>query len=855
MDRNQRIRKQRVNLLKDWWIWKLALQDALHHRNRLLLFISSLVTGIATLIAISSFNYNLRQDIDNQAKALLGADLVLYTDDGFAGPDIQVLDSIEDEIASDARFNSMVLFQHSGQSRLAQIVAIEGNYPFYGDLMTEPASAEALFRSEAVALLDENLALEYSVSTGDRLRIGELSIVVVGVVTKIPGNVNVSATFAPSVYIPYQQLEATGLVQKGSRISYRKYFRCQEGNTAEDLLARLRPLINKQGYGYETVAYRKESLGNSLENLYRFLNLLGFIALVLGSVGVASSVHIYAKEKRETVAILRCIGSSGGATFYIFFLQIFILGTLGSFIGAMLGNAVQKIIPMALEEFLPIKLTDQIAWPSVLGGLVLGMGITVLFAVWPLLQLRSVTPMAALNSNIQPIRKNWLGSWLVWLLILGFNWGFAIYQLNDPELGSYFFLGFLAVAFALLLIGESAMFVLRTIFRNRFGFVMRQSMGNLFRPNNQTLALVVVIGLGTFLISTISMVHEGVLQQVEDIGLKTRSNLIVFDVQQDQREEVTDLIEDFEIEINELIPVVTVRLNKLKGKTLNEVRTDTAFSIPNWLLYMEHLVTYRDTLDETEELLAGTVQSAVMSKKDTIFISVTELMARQLNLDLMDEVVFNLHGVALVTYVGSIRKVEWQQIQTNFAFVFPLGVLEKAPQFSAALLFSSSKEKTAGLKQLLIQHHPNVSTIDLGLVKKTVDDLIGRIAFAIRFMAFFSIITGLMVLSGSIANSKFARIKENTLLRTLGAIKKQLVQISLLEYGYLGFLSAISGVFLSVLATNSLTHYFLAITLKPEPYSLGVVVFFITALTVMISWLNLKGIINRPPLEVLRKET
>jgi putative ABC transport system permease protein len=269
---------------------------------------------------------------------------------------------------------------------------------------------------------------------------------------------------------------------------------------------------------------------------------------------------------------------------------------------------------------------------------------------------------------------------------------------------------------------------------------------------------------------------------------------------------------------------------------------------------MEHLCTYRDSLIESEEIVEGAFQAQADPKKDSVLVSITETIAEQLQLHVGDEVVFNLHGIAVPAYIGSVRKVDWQRIQTNFAFVFPIGVLEKAPQFYATLLHSPSKETTAKLKQELILRYSNVSTVDLTLVLKTIDDLIDRIAFAIHFMAFFSILTGLMVLAGSVVNSRFAKIRENTLLRTLGAARWQISLVGILEYAYIGFLAAATGVGLSLFAIEWLTQYFLEISFDHDWGNLAGVVGVITGLTVLVSWLNLRTLLNRPPLEVLREE-
>jgi putative ABC transport system permease protein len=229
-------------------------------------------------------------------------------------------------------------------------------------------------------------------------------------------------------------------------------------------------------------------------------------------------------------------------------------------------------------------------------------------------------------------------------------------------------------------------------------------------------------------------------------------------------------------------------------------------------------------------------------------------MAERLGVDLKDAITFDVQGVSIKTYIGSIRDVDWQRIQTNFIFVFPLGVLEEAPQFHVMMAKIRDKEKSTGFQRQLIARFPNVSVIDLTLILKTVDDFMGKVAMVIQFMALFSISTGMVVLAGAVINSKYLRLKENVLLRTLGALRRQIVKMTLIEYAYLGLFAGLTGVILSLLAGWGLTIFFFDVVFFPDLLGLSQIWIGITMLTMLVGWVNTRGIFDRSPLEVLRKE-
>ena len=229
-------------------------------------------------------------------------------------------------------------------------------------------------------------------------------------------------------------------------------------------------------------------------------------------------------------------------------------------------------------------------------------------------------------------------------------------------------------------------------------------------------------------------------------------------------------------------------------------------------------------------------------------------MSETLKLKVGDEIVFDVQGVPFTTYIGSIRDVDWQRIQTNFIFVFPNGVIDKAPQFYVLMTRTPDKVKASIFQQELVKFFPNVSAIDLGLILKTIDEFMGKVAYVIRFMALFSVITGLIVLIGAISNSRFARLKENVLLRTLGAVRKQIVQLTLIEYTYLGVISGITGSLLSILSAWALAKFFFKIEFSPDLLGVVTISSGVALITIAIGWFNTRSVYGDTPIDILRKE-
>lgn len=831
----------------------MAWRDSRRSRGRLLLFISSIVIGIAALVAIQSFGENLQSDIDREAQTLLGADLALEMNQPPSDSLLAWMDSIGQEHARTVGFVSMAYFPSANSTRLANIQALEGNFPFYGELGTEPAAAAQDFRNGAEALVDLSMMQQYQLAVGDSVKIGQVSFRIAGSLLSAPGRTGLNAAIAPIIYIPMPMLEATQLVQKGSRVEYTYFFRTGQETDLEKLLESREKMLQAERVDEETVEDRKRSIGNTLGNFTTFLNLVAFVALLLGCIGVASAVHIYIKEKVPTVAILRCLGASGRQAFLIYLIQVAIMGFFGTLLGIAAGSLLQLVIPAVMADFLPVEnISTDISLKAIVQGLLTGLGIAILFTLLPLLRIRQTAPLRTLRAvgdektPRDPLR------WAIYGLIAICVGLFTYWQTESWQDTLVFPLG-LGLALGLLaLVSRGFIWALQRFFPRQWSFVWRQSLANLFRPNNQTLILLVSIGLGTALLATLFFTRDLLLDQVRLTAQGDRPNMILFDIQTPQKEAVAKLVTDHKLPLIQQVPIVTMRLETVNGITKAENEQDTTSKIRNWVFNREYRVTYRDTLIDSEKITEGTWHGEKPDDGE-IYVSIASNIAEDMQADIGTRLTFDVQGRPIETVVSSIREVDFRRVQTNFFVVFPTGVLENAPQFHVVVTRTADTDQSIAFQTALVQNFPNVSVVDLSQILKTVDEILGKVAFVVRFMALFSILTGLLVLISSVLLSKYQRIRESVLLRTIGAKRRQILWINGLEYFILGSLATITGLLLALIASWALAYFQLDIPFRPNLlpalYSYGI----ITGLTVLIGLFNSREIVNEPPLEVLRR--
>jgi putative ABC transport system permease protein len=841
------------------WLFLMAWRDSRRNRGRLFLFISSVILGIAALVSTLSFGHNLRTDVDDQAKEMVGADLVVRSNKPLTPQQRELPDSLPNRQSVECTFGSMVYFVRSGASRLVQVRALGEGYPFYGTFETTPVSAAEEFRKWRRALVDKTLMLQYGAQVGDSIRIGDMSFVIAGSLDAAPGRNEISMTVAPPVYIPYRYLQATNLLQRGSRAEYQYYYEYPHADVPKFVDA-ISGRLEKEGLHYETVEMRKERVGRISGDLTQFLTLISFIALLLGCVGVASAVNIFVREKIDSIAVLRCLGLKARHAFLIYLIQVAGIGLIGSLAGSALGVGIQQLLPLVLKDILPVQSTFHLSWPAILEGIAVGMAVSILFALPPLLSIRKISPLYTLRMSVEPPPLSWDPlKLLVYAAIPVFITWFAYLRMQNWR-KAIIFTGSLLVTF-LLLVGVARLLILMTrlLFPAKWNYVWRQGLANLHRPQNQTLILIVTIGLGTAFIGTLYFVQQMLMDRVSQIAVGNRGNMVLFDMQTAQVKDVMDMARQNQVEVVQEIPVVTVRVTSMRGITgataedSGPGRRVDSMAVPRYVFERELRVTYRDSLVPGEKIVAGELGKPVKSSGEVARISLVQGDAQRFHLKVGDSIVFDVQGVPVTTVVGSLRESA-RNLLANLPVIFPSGVLEQAPQFHVMFLEVPSAEVSASFQRAVVTRYTNISVVDLRLALSILQDVLGKIGFVIRFMAGFSILTGVIVLIASVLISKFQRIRESVLLRTLGARRRQVRAILLLEYFFLGTLAAATGLLLALGFSEALGKFIFDSALSIHWLPVAVIFVFVCGLVMVVGWYNSRGSLNRPPLEVLRSE-
>jgi putative ABC transport system permease protein len=632
------------------------------------------------------------------------------------------------------------------------------------------------------------------------------------------------------------------------------------GTDPDKFLKPLKTRLDQQQVRSRSVTQSEMATADAIENLSDFIGIVGLVALLLGGIGVASGVRAFVARKIDTVAVLRCLGASSGQVLSMYVAQAALMGLAGAAAGAALGVAVQFALPRVLTEILPIDVQVTLVPSAVLTGLAVGGWIALIFALRPLLALRNVSPLQTLrrDTDAEVLRMRWtdvprivVNVALVLSVVL-----IALSRARTPKQGLWMS-G--ATGFAILALAASAAFLswaARKGLRTGWPYVVRQGVANLYRPGNQTRAVILALGFGAFLVSTLYLVQNNILRRFTTVASESRGNVIFFDVQQDQAAGLDSIVRGSGHEVVQMAPVVTMRIAAINGKKVSDM-----LPVPRgergragWALRREFRSTFRDKPAASETIVSGKWFSAQSLKvaPDTGEISIEDGIAKELNVKLGDVITWNVQGVEIPTRITSLRKVVWTRFEPNFFVVFAPPLLEAAPK--QYLLLSQVKDPAAVtlVQRAVVNRFPNISSIDLTAIKRTVDRIVSRVSIAIRFMSLFSLAVAIPVLFSAVSATRRARIREGVLLKTLGATRGQIARILLAEYSLLGVLGGLTGMILSILGAWAVVRYIFKTPFAPALLPIAGIAVAIVGLTLMIGLLAGRDVFKETPIAALR---
>jgi len=834
------------------FVFRMAWRETRAAWRHFTYFFVCIALGVAALVGVGLFAVNLERAIQREARSLMAADVELRTTRLLTPAAEGVLMKLDGRGIARLQVSELVAMAAAPSgTQLVELKAVEPGYPFYGKLRAVPEDALATLFTDTRALAEETLLIRLDLKVGDTLKIGNAEFTIAGVLKKEPDRAAGAFSFGPRVLISRQGLEATRLVQPGSRVTYRHLLKLPEALSPKAVQGELAATFPDKTVRVSTYQDAQPMLRRFLRQLTMYLGLVGLIALMVGGIGVASSIRAFLREKLENIAVLKAIGAESGTILRVYVSQTFLLGVLGSLAGAALGAAFQFALPPLLKAWLPMELEFRLALLPFVRGVGMGLLTTVLFALWPLLEVRRVRPNLILRREVadeptgSPGRMAWAISGLLALALAGL----ALWQAGSWRAAGLF-IGALAAALALL--NTAAWLVVRLARRvpRWRPLAWRQGLANLYRPGSQAQTVLVSVGVGVMIILAIHLVEQNILWEIGENVPTDAPTFFFIDLQPDQRDAFERLLGERGHTDARLTPLVRSRLWALNEQQIR--RESYEDREHGWYFTREYVLTFLNDLPKGNAITRGDWWD-VGGSSGLPRVSVEEEAARRLGLDLGSTVEFDIQGAKVSGRIASIRKVDWGNMSTNFYFIFEPGALEGAPMTYVATTRVDPQEEVP-LQRAVVAAFPNVSAINIRAVLDSVAQVVDRISLVIRFMAALSILAGTVVLAGALSATRFRRIYEAMVFKAVGATRRVLASTFAVEYLVLGAAAGVIGAGLATGLAWGVVHWILDVKWLFQPRALVWGIGVTIAGTVLVGFLSTYRILGQKPLPVLRRE-
>jgi putative ABC transport system permease protein len=848
------------------FVIKLAWREMRASWRRLLFFFICIAIGVGSIVALRSLVQNVKAALGHEARSLLAADVQASSGSPWNAEIRATLEryyksplvEAHTEMIETATMLSSAE-NKSAPPKMVELKAVQPQFPFYGEIVLAGGAkySHGLVKGRG-ALVKQSLMTVLDLQIGDRVRIGDLDFTIRSVIESEPGGGMNAFSFGPRVIIDYDDAVAAGVNQWGSRARYRALFKTREGAMSALLEGLQRDLRKQPHVAVRSFRFSQDRMSESLTQVEDYLSLVGLIILVLGGIGVSSVTRVFVQQKMKTIAILKCLGGKNARVLGAYLAQILMLGLLGSLMGLLVAEAVTTLLPKLFAGAIPFNVEFGLTWQAALQGIGVGTLISLLFSLTPLLEIRRIKPILVLRSLTTPPRSRLALRNLDWMklasslfLVLGLV-ALASWQAGSLEVGAIF-LGALAAMTLALNVMAAALMKFAHGFRRLPSFSVRQGVNSLYRPGNQTRIILMAVGLGVFFVVSVRSLQLNLREEFAIDMNALRADMYLIEIQPDQRGGVEEIVAKYTGSKPQLVPTISARLAGISNSqaNLDNVKPNES----RGLMGREYIMTYRSHIEDFEKIMAGEFWDSPLSPDAEPEVSIEELLHKELGLNVGDTMTFNVQGRPVTARVANIRRVDWRNARTGFLVVFRPGPLDRAPaKYIAAIKGPADSGVRARLQRDLIDKYPNVSVVDVRDVIEVARGIVQNISLAVSFVGGFVFLSGLLILIGSIAMTKFHRLYESAILKTLGAKKKLIIATLLVEYGVLGLLAGALGSSAAIALTWAVSEHALKIDWHfiPSVNLLGVVV--AAALVMAVGALSSWDVMVKKPLGILRAE-
>jgi len=821
------------------------IREITRSSKQAIVFCLCVALSLTSLTVFSGFSESVSRILLTDAKKLHAADIIVHSHDKLSN---ELESAISDQIRQGKiertrywEFYSMVRRLDDQASVLSLLKVVEKGYPFYGEIVLKSGRPFHDVLTPGYTVVEQSLLDRLGLGIGDSLKVGYTTLIISDVVVSEPDRPANVFSFGPRVFVSSKDLNALGLIQTGSRITYVSLLKVADGRQIDAIASRLKQFASPDRERVDTYLTARTRVKRFLDNFIFFLRLVGIFILVVAGMGIQNTLTAFFNEKQRTIAIMKTMGATHRQVIRHFMPVVVVLTLLGTVLGISIGIILQLGLARLLSTFFPPDMPFTVAWIGIIESMALGIVVVALFTFAPFFRLKEMRPVVIFRKETAVLHKHWP----MYVSAIGFVlffFGLVFRHMQDLRFGIYFMATLGALILVTSIVTRLLLWILKRLRIRRM--VVRQAIKGLFRQGGATWSVIVTLTASLSVIFSIYLLEQNLDTTYVKSFPPDAPNLFVIDIQPDQKKAFADFI----AKPLTFYPIVRARVTAINGKTIDR-RKERAKHRDN--LGRTFNLTYRDSLLKDEKIIKG----------DRLFrddwtgpqVSVLDTVVDMHKMGIGDSIQFNIQGVPLKARISSIRTRTSDTLGPYFYFVFEEKTLKTAPQ----TIFTSlrvEKQRVGLLQSRIVKTFPNVSVIDLSASIQVFARMMKKLSTIIKGFCILSMAAGILILISGVFATRAERITESVYYKILGAGKTFVRKVFSLEIFIVGLLSGILAVGISQTGVFLICRFFLDIAYHPFLLTCGLIVGATLLLIIGVGIVSTRSILEKKPVIYLREQ-
>ncbi|HTW67661.1 MAG TPA: FtsX-like permease family protein [Bryobacteraceae bacterium] len=842
---------------------KIAWRESRSSAYKFLFVILAVAVGVGSLTGVRGFSRAFHDMLLSQARTLMAADLSLRVFELPTPQQTAAMDALAKSGVDRTLITETVTMAAADASKPPMLVSVKAvdpaKYPFYGQIgLSPPAPLSKALTADSVAVSDDVL-LRLNLKVGDSIRLGGQPFRIAGEVTYEPDRMLGSLNVGPRIMMTRAGLDRTGLILPGSRAAERYLFRLSAHSPD---IEQTRMLL-RSAFPNALIADFREShpiVTQALNRSTTFLSLVSLITLIIGAIGVGTAMRAHIQQRMDTIAIMKCIGARSRHVLRIYLLQTIALGLAGGVLGVAFGLVVQRVFPAYLAHYFQLEPNVHWDFTTAAQGIAIAVLASLLFTLPPLIGIRRIRPSLILRREMEETKPNWrtrlaqarasiAAGAIILIGFAGIAMSFATGTPRDIWKTGAYFSGAVIISFAALsAVAWLMLRLLKAASRAKLPASVRHGIANLYRPGAHAQSVVVALGVGVMFTLTVYLIQHGLIAEMIRNSPPGMPNVFLIDIAPKDRDAVLDLVKRQRgvSAAPEIIGTVAARILSIDGQPVDEMDLRgfaRRYRSPR-------SVTSAGAMPDYVDLVRGQWWDA---RASTPQVCVDDESARILHLEPGSEMVWTISGREVQTRVACIENIDSVHLWSRVEFIFNSSALAGFPIVYYSSLRAQPSDVPA-LQEALYRHFPTVTVVNVADVLQIIQGVVDRVSQVVRFISMFAILAGAVILSSSVAGTRFRRMREVVILKTLGATRWRVSRIFSVEFLVLGAVAGLMGSLLAGEFAHLLLKRFLdaqtPIPIVPVLISVAATAFIANA----AGWMASFPILGQKPLEILREE-